>query len=297
MDFKKLRTFQCAANTLNFSLASNELGYVQSAVTNQIKALEDELKVKLFERNGRGVQLTPSGQELLKYTEKLMCLREEAKLAVSHRDADSPIRIGGHETVITYYLPDLISSYRKIEPNIRFSIQSTPVSQIKNDLLSGKLDVAFILEKPFKRSGLYCHTYKDEQIVVVCSPENGLAKNAIIEPQALRHEPLLLTETGCCYRNQFERILIEAGAYNVQQVSEFISLETIKQCVKLNMGVAALSFAAAKDSLADGSLVALNIEGITMTSNIHMSFNEDRLMPQYLRLFLDFCLEFDLLKK
>ncbi len=58
LDFKKLRTFQCAAQTLNFSEASNQLGYVQSAVTNQIKALEEELDTKLFERNGRGVALT-----------------------------------------------------------------------------------------------------------------------------------------------------------------------------------------------------------------------------------------------
>ena len=97
MDFKKLRTFQSAATHLNFSEAANQLGYVQSAVTNQIKALEDELDVRLFERNGRGVILTGAGEQLLHYTYQLMQLRDEAKSALSKRPSLKPIVIGGHE--------------------------------------------------------------------------------------------------------------------------------------------------------------------------------------------------------
>lgn len=73
MDFKKLRTFQCAAQTLNFSEASSQLGYVQSAVTNQIKALESELSTQLFERNGRGVALTDAGEKTSALYTKAIC--------------------------------------------------------------------------------------------------------------------------------------------------------------------------------------------------------------------------------
>ena len=126
MDFKKLRTFQCAARTLNFSEAAEQLGYVQSAVTNQIKALESELNVQLFERNGRGVALSQSGLQLFDYTQKLFSLRDEARAAVQNVPFAEPIKIGGHETVITYYLPQLLKEYSLENPNARFAIQPTP---------------------------------------------------------------------------------------------------------------------------------------------------------------------------
>ena len=93
MDFKKLRTFQCAARTLNFSEAAEQLGYVQSAVTNQIKALESELNVQLFERNGRGVALSQSGLQLFDYSQKLFSLRDEARAAVQNVPLAEPIKI------------------------------------------------------------------------------------------------------------------------------------------------------------------------------------------------------------
>ncbi|REL35865.1 LysR family transcriptional regulator [Thalassotalea euphylliae] len=274
MDFKKLRTFQCAARTLNFSEAAEQLGYVQSAVTNQIKALESELNVQLFVRNGRGVALSQSGLQLFDYTQKLFSLRDEARAAVQNVPLAEPIKIGGHETVITYYLPKLLKEYSLENPNARFAIQPTPPAKLKNELLTQNLDVAFILEAPFQRQGLAVHTFQQEEIVLVCANSHPLAAKANVEVHELAKQHLLLTEKGCCYRNQFERLLISAGAYNTSAVSEFVSIETIKACVALNMGIAALSKVSAAKELAKGELIALNLPDNSMRSSVHCVFKD-----------------------
>lgn len=292
MDFKKLRTFQCAAQTLNFSEASNQLGYVQSAVTNQIKALESELNTQLFERNGRGVKLTASGERLLHYTHKLLAIKEEARSAVSQSKDSKPIKIGGHETIITYYLPQLLEAYSKQNPTARYMIQATPVAQLKNDVVSSSLDMAFILEKPFTRQGLAIHTYQKEEILVVCSPEHPLAQKPRLTMGDLKDHHLLLTEKGCCYRHQLEQRLIEAGVLEPSNISEFVSIETIKQCAKLNVGIAALSAASVKKELEKNELVALHIEELELSSNIHCVFNTNNGVPAEISAFIEFCTKY-----
>lgn len=275
MDFKKLRTFRCAAQTLNFSEAANELGYVQSAVTNQIKALEEELATPLFARNGRGVALTTAGEELLQYSQRLFGLREEAISAVTRATQVQPtIRIGGYESVLTYYLPEFLQAYANACPAAKFQICPVPVSSIKSEVLANKLDIAFVLERPFHRPGLHIHTYRDEEIVLVCSPEHPLAHQAKVSGLDLASQHLLLTEKGCCYRNQLERALIDLGAYP-EHISEFVSIEAIKACVKRNMGIGALSHISVAKELASGELIALPWDGEPIQSQIHLLYSEN----------------------
>ena len=293
MDFKKLRTFQCAALTLNFSKASDQLGYVQSAVTNQIKALEQELDVQLFERNGRGVALTHAGEQLLHYSQKLMAWREEAREKVSNSRPNKAIRIGGHESFITYYLPNLLKDYANHQSEFRLSVTPTPVANLKNDILADRIDVAFILEKTVSRTGLKIHTYQDEEVVIVCAPSHRLANQLSVKPEQLANEHLLLTEAGCCYRNQFERILISAGVFDQHNSSEFVSGETIKACVKLNMGIAPLSRACVDAEIKQGLLQVVNLESIKLSVNVHCVSAQNRAYPESVAKFITYCENYD----
>jgi DNA-binding transcriptional LysR family regulator len=260
--------------------------------TNQIKALEDELKVQLFSRNGRGVSLTTSGEKLFHYAQKLIALRDEAKSVITNTPELKPIRIGGHETVITYFLPKLLAAFLEENPTARFTIQPTAVSKLKNEVLSDNLDVAFVLEKPFYRQGLKIHTYQQESIEIVCSPSHPLAKKSTIASHELAKERLLLTEQGCCYRNQFERVLINSGVLNPQNISEFVSIETIKECVKLNIGIAALSSASVENELRNGELVSLGLEDAKLSSSIHCILDENCDRTESIEKFVTHCLNY-----
>ncbi|GAL11212.1 transcriptional regulator LysR family [Vibrio astriarenae] len=189
-------------------------------------------------------------------------------------------------------MPKLLEAYCKLNPMTRFMIQPTPVSSLKNEVLADSIDLAFILEKPFHRQGLTVHTYQAEEIVLVCSPTHPLTSKHNLSVHDLVNEHLLLTEKGCCYRHQFELHLIEAGILNNSNVSEFISIETIKECAKLGIGIAALSVASVKKELEDEELVVLTPKGMTLSSNIHCVYNAKQEHAPQVEKLIEFCLSY-----
>ncbi len=287
MDFKRLRTFVTAARVQNFSEASAQLGYVQSAVTAQIKALEDELQVSLFDRNGRGVQLTKAGERLLDYAERLFMLRDEAKEAISSTEhIVGDMTIAGYETILTYRLPHTLDRFVRAYPSVRLNIRPLQVRQLKNQVLNANIDVAFVLEEPFQIPGLESRHIRDEKILIVAHPEHPLSQQKHVTANDLQGEQILLTEQGCNYRNLFERTLIRAGAYNGPRL-EFSSIESIKACVKVGTGIAALSEVSVSEDIANGKLVALDWQDDALSVGLYMVWNKNRWLSPAVKAFID----------
>src|SRR5215216_4831156 len=128
MDLRQLKTFQTVAETLSFTRAAELLDYAQSSVTAQVRSLEDELGVRLFDRLGRRVRLTDSGDRLLEYAAKILNLADEARLAVS--DSSEPsgqLIVAAPETLSTYRLPPLLKQYRALFPRVQLIMRSPSV--------------------------------------------------------------------------------------------------------------------------------------------------------------------------
>lgn len=273
MDFKKLRTFQAAAQLQNFSDASLHLGYVQSAVTSQIKALEDELDTTLFSRNGRGVTLTEAGKKLQDYCEKLFSLREEATQAVKgQQNKNQLVRIAGYETILTYRLPQIIHHFNQQYPDTRLQIQPVGVKQLRQMILTDQADIAFIFDQldatqNQQISGLQQTKLGKEEIIVIAAPEHPLANKPNLHIQDLAGQTLLLTEQGCYYRNHFEKALIQAGAFT-GTLLEFTSIEAIKACVKTGTGIAAISKVSVQSLLDTGEVVELTIHDLALAVDL-----------------------------
>ena len=290
MDFKRLRTFRSAARTLSFSESAQELGYVQSAVTSQIKSLEEELDQRLFDRNARGVTLTPAGERLLTYANKLFALRSEALASLPNCTALSgTLDIAGYETIITYRLPSILNQFMREYPKVRVSIHPLPVKVLKKHLIDSDIDVAFILEEPFDIPGIACREIRKERVVVIAAPDHPLAQKSAVTADDLVGETLLLTEPGCHYRNLFERALIRAGAYDGPRL-EFSSIEAIKSCVKLGTGVAAISEVSVQCELAKGSLVELPWTDTSLSVSLNVAWSQHKQPTPALQTFLDMCL-------
>ena len=114
MEHRQLRTFRAVARELSFTRAAEELGYVQSSVTAQVKALEAELGVPLFDRLGRRVVLTDAGRALQGYAGMILDLHEEARAAVAGEHDGAPtgsLTVSAPETLCTYRLPRLLRRF------------------------------------------------------------------------------------------------------------------------------------------------------------------------------------------
>lgn len=264
MELRQLKSFRAVAETLSFTRAAKELGYVQSAITSHIQALEKELGVKLFDRLGKRVVLTDAGRRLLGYARRITELAEEAQGATAGGEEPAGLlRVSAPEVLCTYRLPSVLKEFRERYPRVRLifspSVTGALDAELRRDLGAGVVDLAFVLDKPLVSGEFFVEPLIYEPLVLVAPPEHPLAGKTRVGPADLEGEPVLLTDKGCGYRAVFERSLARAGV-RPEATVEFTSGEAIKQCVMNGIGIAVLAAVSVAKETEQGKLVALRWE-------------------------------------
>lgn len=254
-------TYRVLARTLNFHQAAEQLHCVQSTVTAQIQALEDDLGVRLFDRLGRRVVLTDAGTRLVAYAERLLNLADEARLAVSRREEQvGTLTISATETLCTYRLPSVLHRFRSRYPQVRIVFFALAYSELRQAVAEGTVDLAFVMENLISGAALHTEPLCTEQIHLVASLDHPLAQRRRVWPADLEKETVLVTEAGCSYRVQFQHQLNTAGVQPAS-VLEFNSIEAIKQCAMIGLGIGVLPAVATSTEISQKKLVALPWSG------------------------------------
>jgi DNA-binding transcriptional LysR family regulator len=181
MDFSQLTTFLEVAKLGSFSRAGEKVFRSQSAVSAQIRQLEQEYGDRLLDRSGKDVTLTPAGRVLLAYAERLLQLRDESKLAVSdHGGAPrGKLVIGANEATCLYVLPDVFAKYCSVYPEVRLSIYRNFSYKIVEKLENGTIDVG-IVTLPVKSPKLKTTSIFRDQLMWMVNPQNPLAKHEVV---------------------------------------------------------------------------------------------------------------------
>jgi DNA-binding transcriptional LysR family regulator len=134
MELRHLNTFRAVATGLSFTRAATQLAYVQSAVTSHIKALEDELGVRLFDRPGRRIVLTHAGSQLLDYADKILQLANEATTRICGPDEPAgPVIVSAPEVLCAYRLPEVIRDLHDQHPGIRLLFRANPTGALDSN--------------------------------------------------------------------------------------------------------------------------------------------------------------------
>ena len=301
MELRQVETFRAVAEELSFSRAAAKLGYVQSSVSAQVAALEQELGVPLFDRLGRRIALTDVGEVMLAYSQRLLALAAETREAVADAGANSgevtgSLTVSAPETLLTYRLPELLALFHERHPRVRLSVMPSAVGRLvgsaRRALEEGAVDVAFVLDGPLEGrlqgTDLASDVLVAEDVSVVAPGSHMLAPSSVVLPKELSGETVLLPESpesGCAYRGQFERHLAEAGVVP-RETMEFQSIEAVKQCVAAGMGVSVLPSVAVGSELESGALATLGWDG-SFEVLTQMSWHEGRWKSPALRAFLE----------
>ena len=291
MDLRHLETFRAVAGASSFTRAASELGYVQSAVTAHVQALEKDLGVKLFDRLGRRIALTTAGKELLPYARRLSELSTEARTVVcGGGEPAGNVTVSASETLCAHRLPPVIRDLGKRYPKVRVRFLPTATGALDDDLMraigGGEVEAAFVLEKnlepdengapsPVAPGYLSVELLSEEPLVVVASPEHPLASARSVTPEDLEGVPVLLTENGCAYRRVFEKALAASGV-RPNVAAEFTSSEAVKRCAEAGMGVAVLAGISVQAELEAGTLAALRWERPELRVKTYMVWHHQR---------------------
>ena len=297
MELRQVQTFRAVAEELSFSRAAAKLGYVQSSVSAQVGALEQELGVPLFDRLGRRIKLTDAGKVMLSHSRKLLALAEETKGAVVDAGVGSgevtgALTVSAPETLITYRLPKLLALFHERHPKVRLSVRPSAIGRllgsVRKAVEDGTVDVAFVLDERVRLADLAVEILAEEDITVIAPASHALANSSIVLPQDLHGETVLLPEapeSGCAYRGQFERQLGSARVMPAETM-EFQSIEAVKQCVAAGMGVSVLPNVTVGAELKASKLAELPWEE-PFEVLTQMSWNKGRWESPALRAFLE----------
>lgn len=270
----RLRVFRTVARHLNFTRAAEELLLTQPAVTLQIKALEDELQVPLFERAGGHISLTPGGRALLPYAEKMKALSDEALSAVAaaYGQQAGELAVGASQTIGQYVLPILVAGFLRANPNVRITARGGNSDSILEYLLAREVQIALI-EGPEQRKDIHIEPFMEDHMVLVVPASHGWADQEI-DLSDLESESLLVREVGSGSRRVVEQALAAAGlkAKELQIRMELDSTEGLLSAVEAGLGVTFVSRWAVRNHLALGTLRLARVRGLKLSRRFSMAY-------------------------
>lgn len=287
MELRQLITFRTVASTLNFSRAAEVLSYVPSNVTMQMKALEDELGVRLFDRLGKQLVLTTAGKRFLTHVQSVLDQLEEAKTVVHDNEVLSgTLTISANEVICAYRLPAVFQLFRSRHPGVRLIFRSVPNQELKQTLFEGSADVVFMLDEPIRSSGLAVEPLLEETFRLFAAPDHPLAKRTVLRLEDFHEEVFLTNEKGCPYRTMFDRSFEKEGIDSITYL-EFQSAEAIKQCAISGIGIAFLPEIVAEAEVERGELVALPWQIPDLHVYTQMLWHKDKWLSTIMMSFIE----------
>jgi DNA-binding transcriptional LysR family regulator len=287
MTLTQLETFMRIAERKNFTSAANELGYAQSTVTMQIKQLEDELGSLLFDRLGKTIVLTSSGERLMLYADRLLQIEREIHLEVPESGEPSGVlKLGVSESLCYNRLPDILMKYKERFPKVEMRLQFITHDIFPDLLKKGELDLVYTLNPLMEDENLNLLYTNPETLGFYASSEHPLAKKKAVNEEDLKDIPLLLTSHNCSFRHMLLNSMEQAGVYpNI--VLETTAKEILKQFAANNLGIAFMPDMVAEDEVKRKVLKRLKWTGADFPIFSQIFIHKDKHGNKMIREFVD----------
>lgn len=243
MTLTELKYIVAVAREKHFGKGADACHVSQPTLSVAIKKLEEELQVKLFERNANEITVTPLGEEIIRQAQSVLeqadSIREIAK-----RGKDplaGALRLGIIYTIGPYLLPDLVRQTIRLNPQMPLMLQENFTVKLLEELRTGEIDCA-ILAEPFPDTNLAIAPLYDEPFVAAVPSTHALAQRSHITAEELKAETMLLLGNGHCFRDHVLEVCPEFARFSsstegIRKSFEGSSLETIKHMVAAGMGV------------------------------------------------------------
>jgi DNA-binding transcriptional LysR family regulator len=272
----RLVVFRAVAEQCSFRKAAEELYLTQPAVSLQIKALEEDLGVQLFDRTGPRIALTDAGRTLLNYARQVNVLLVQAEHEISALSGDlaGRLALGASTTIAQYVLPRLLGGFRREYPRVQPTLISGNTEQIVSAVAQQKVALGLI-EGPAHSRDVKTQPFLVDELVLIVPAAHEWAERASIQCSEIASTPLVMRERGSGTRRVVELALehhhVKRG--ELQIVMELDSVEAIKSAVDAGLGAGFVSrWAIAKDLRAGSSLKIVAIEGLRIRRDFLLAY-------------------------
>ena len=291
MELRQLTTFIRVAQFQSFSKAAASLGYSQSAVTVQIRMLEEELKVRLFDRMGKRVSLTGQGRVFLDSALSILQDVNRAKLSLAGEDEvlRGQLHIGTLESLCYARLPGIVRSFRVQHPQVSIQITTGVPEELIAKMERGELDIIYILEEPLYNNSWSKVLERQEEVVVVASAELGRAlgpgPHRLVE---LLDKPFYLTERDANYRRLLDRRLA-AFDRAITPALESSYASFLLRVLEETEGLSFLPRFLVKGPVRQGKLTVVEVSDLQAVMYEQIFYHREKWATREMEAFIRFC--------
>jgi LysR family transcriptional regulator, transcriptional activator of the cysJI operon len=272
----RLKVFRTVAEQRHFRRAADHLYLTQPAVTQQIRALEETLSVPLFDRAGREVTLTPSGEILLKYVKQVDALlaRAEEEISTLAGEVRGDLRIAASMTIAQFALPRILGEFVRRHPGVHLAIESSKTEDVISSVMAQRSALGLI-EGPAHTRDVTIEPWTRDELILAVPASHEWDSSVEIDIADLKEARLLLRERGSGTREAVEQALADHGI-SMKELKTFMevdSTEGILASIEAGLGIGFVSRSASRRALLLGALKMVPIRGVQLSRQFSIVYN------------------------
>ena len=290
LTLRQLKVFEAVARHLSFRRAAEELHLSQPAVSMQIKQLESNVELPLFDHVGKKVFLTEAGLEMFHYSRAIAGLLDEADEVIEQLKGGRRGKLVlSVASTVNYFAPALLGTFCRRFPDITISLDVTNREALLRQLADNEADLV-IMGQPPAGDELEAGAFMENPLVVIAPPDHPLAGKRGVPMMRLQDETFLVRERGSGTRGATERFFSQHGV-TLNTGMEISSNEAIKQSVQAGLGLGLLSRDTLEMELALNKLVVLDVEGFPIVRHWYVMHRRAKRLSPVAKAFKQFLLE------
>ena len=260
MNTKSLVTFKTILEVGSFQKAADKLGYTQSTVTFQIKQLEEELALKLFEKIGRRMELTQAGKDIMPYVDMILQGTEQiSNYGKSLSEITGSLKLAIPDSILIYNMQPFMQAFTHEAPNVQLIVNSIQSGEINPSIADGTADIGINCEKDSYPDSVVHKKLGKYKAVLVASPFANNNLLDFITPHQRKPISLICNEPDGYYQLDMDKYLSEKDIL-LNPPMKVQSIEAVKRCVMNNLGIAVVPTYSIGEELKNGSLMPIKTE-------------------------------------
>jgi len=286
MQIESLKVFCDLAETESFTKAAQINGVTQSAVSQQISALEKTFKSLLIERSKKRFRLTREGQVLYDYSKQIISTFESlhSKLQDLKDIISGTIRVTTIYSIGLHDLPPYIKKFMKVYPTVNVHVEYRRSNQVYEDVLGNVVDFGLVAY-PIKDPKLEIVALRKDPLVLICHPQHPFAKQKNVKLKSLVDQKFVGFEPDIPTRKALDKILREFGI-TVNNVMEFDNIETVKRAVEIDAGISIVPLGTVQQEIAKQTLTAVPIEDGDFYRPLAAVYKKNKVLSPAMKQFL-----------
>ena len=278
MNIQNLKIFSDLVESESFSRAAKLNGITQSAVSQQLRAMEKHFRILIVDRSQKRFRLTQEGRKLYKFAKEILQTYDKLDIELQEmkKVISGTIHLSTVYSVGLHELPPYVKVFLKKFPQVNIRVEYRRANMVYEDVLNNSVDMGLVAY-PQKHKQLETVNFKEDILVLAASPEHPIAKTKFIDIQKIVDHKLIGFEPDIPTRKATDKIF-KAENIEIEPIMEFDNVETVKRAVEINAGIAVVPHSTVAREEAQGTLKVLKFKNRTYKRPIALIYRKGRIL-------------------